>query len=134
MKLFYNETRVERMVQLKEIAMEDRRRCKRLDLDVSVQLERLDNKGLTTLRFLHVKVNDISKTGVGFYADQKLELGTYYDTKIQIWTKEVIDTVIELVRCEEADGSYHYGGVFIGMTETDALKIEIYQIFNELED
>ena len=39
--------------------MDDRRRCKRLDLDVSVQLERLDNEGLTTLRFLHVKVNDI---------------------------------------------------------------------------
>ena len=25
-----------------------------------------------------------------------------------------------------------YGGVFIGMTDTDALKIDIYQIFNEL--
>ncbi len=43
------------------VVMEERRRSKRLDLDVSVQLERLDTEGLTTLRFLHVKVFDISK-------------------------------------------------------------------------
>ena len=61
-----------------------------------------------------------------------LELHTYYDTKIQIWTKEVVDAVIEIVRCEEKEGVYHYGAVFIGMTDTDALKIDIYQIFNDL--
>ena len=32
---------------------------------------------------------------------------------------------------KKPDG-FHYGGVFIGMTDTDALKIDIYQIFNEL--
>jgi hypothetical protein len=32
----------------------------------------------------------------------------------------------------DKDGGYQYGGSFIGMTETDALKIDIYQIFNEL--
>lgn len=116
------------------VVMEERRRSKRLDLDVSVQLERLDTEGLTTLRFLHVKVFDISKTGIGFTADQELKAGTYYDAKVQIWTKEIIDTVIELVRVEEEDGKFNYGGIFVGMTETDALKIEIYQIFNELDD
>lgn len=112
--------------------MEERRRSKRLDLDVSVQLERLDTEGVTTLKYIHVDVVDLSKTGIGFVASQKLEAGTYYDAKLQIWTKETIDAVIEIVRVEEAVDSYRYGAVFIGMTETDALKIEIYQLFNEL--
>ena len=34
---------------------------KRLDLDVNVQLERLDEDGVTTLKFVHVDVTDISK-------------------------------------------------------------------------
>ena len=57
---------------------------------------------------------------------------SYYDAKIQIWTKEVVDAVIQIVRSEEKPDGFHYGGVFIGMTDTDALKIDIYQIFNEL--
>lgn len=112
--------------------MEERRRSKRLDLDVSVQLERLDTDGVTTLKFIHVDVVDVSKTGIGFAATQKLEAGTYYDMKLQIWTKEVIDAVVEIVRVEENENGYRYGAIFVGMTETNALKIEIYQLFNEM--
>lgn len=62
-----------------------------------------------------------------------MEVGTYYDTKIQIWTKEIVDAVVQIVRREELqDGMFKYGGMFIGMTDTDALKIDIYQIFNDV--
>jgi D-mannonate dehydratase len=112
--------------------MEEKRKHKRLDLDVNVQLERLDEEGITTLKYVHVEVTDISRSGIGFKSQQELETGTYYDAKVQIWTKEVIDAVIEIVRREDKDEGYQYGGIFIGMTETDALKIDIYQIFNDL--
>ena len=46
--------------------MEEKRKNKRLDLDVNVQLERLDEAGVTTLKFVHVDVTDISKSGIGF--------------------------------------------------------------------
>lgn len=112
--------------------MEEKRKHKRLDLDVNVQLERLDEEGVTTLKYVHVDVTDISRSGLGFNCKKELATGTYYDTKIQIWTKEVVDAVIEIVRSEETGDGYHYGAVFIGMTDTDALKIDIYQIFNDL--
>ena len=113
--------------------MDERRKHKRLDLDVSVQLERLDQDDITTLKFIHVVVTDISRSGIGFVSDQNLKVGTYYDTKIQIWTKEVVDAVIEIVRRDALpEGGYKYGCRFIGMTDTDALKIDIYQIFNDL--
>ncbi len=111
---------------------EERRRHKRLDLDVSVEIERLDDGGITTLKYATVQVVDISKSGMGFRSKEKLEVGSFYDVRLQIWTKEIINTVIEIVRRDEQeDGQFRYGSTFIGMTETDALKIEIYQIFNE---
>ncbi len=73
--------------------MEEKRKNKRLDLDVNVQLERLDEDGVTTLKFVHVDVTDISKSGIGFDCKKKLEINSYYDAKIQIWTKEVVDAV-----------------------------------------
>ena len=113
--------------------MDEKRRNKRLDLDVSVQLERLDEAGMTTLKYIHVDVTDISRSGLGFTSLQEMEVGTYYDTKIQIWTKEIVDAVVEIVRRDQQeDGIYKYGCVFIGMTDVDALKIDIYQIFNDL--
>lgn len=111
--------------------MEERRRCKRLDLDVSVELERLDQDGITTLKYAHVEVQDISKTGMGFHALQELEIGSLYNTRIQIWTKEIIESVVKIVRRDKKGDVYNYGAQFVGMTDTDALKIEIYQMFNE---
>lgn len=112
--------------------MEEKRKHKRLDLDVNVQLERLDEEGVTTLKYVHVDVTDISRSGMGFTCGKELEIGSYYDTRIQIWTKEVLDTVLEIVRREKKEDGFHYGAVFIGMTDTDALKIDIYQMFNDI--
>lgn len=114
--------------------MEEKRRNKRLDLNVVVQLERLDEKKPADTKFINVEVTDLSKAGIGFRTSQKLQIDTYYDTKIQIWTKEVIDAVIEIVRMnKDPDGIFHYGASFIGMTDADAIKIDIYNIFNEAE-
>ena len=112
--------------------MSEKRKHKRLDLDVSLQLDRLDEAGVTTLRFARVDVTDISRSGLGFISQAEMEIGSFYDTKIQIWTKEVLDVIIEIVRRENIDDKYKYGCIFIGMTEADALKIDIYQIFNDL--
>ena len=111
--------------------MEERRKHKRLDLEVMVELERLDEESVTTLKYVHVEVTDISRSGLGFKSKADLEIGSY--TRIQIWTKEVVDAVIEIVRRDALpEGGYKYGCRFIGMTDTDALKIDIYQIFNDL--
>ena len=106
--------------------MEERRKHKRLDLEVMVELERLDEESVTTLKYVHVEVTDISRSGLGFKSKADLEIGSYYDTRIQIWTKEVVDAVIEIVRRDALpEGGYKYGCRFIGMTDTDALKIDM---------
>jgi len=109
--------------------MQDRRKNKRLELDVSLQLERLNDGAVTTIKYIDVEIFDISKSGMGFTSKRELELGTFYDAKVQIWTKEVIEAVIEVVRCEKQGDRYVYGSVFIGLMDRDALKIQIYEMF-----
>ena len=58
--------------------------------------------------------------------------GVNYKKAVAQHKDKVVDAVIQIVRSEEKPDGFHYGGVFIGMTDTDALKIDIYQIFNEL--
>ena len=53
------------------------------------------------------------------------------NARVSIWTKETIDAVIEIVRSVKRGDMYEYGGVFVGMPEADAVKIEIYQLFEE---
>lgn len=51
--------------------MEEKRRYKRLELDVSIELERLDETGITIVKYSHADVVDISRSGIGFKAAQK---------------------------------------------------------------
>ena len=114
-----------------DTTMEEKRRSKRLDLEVTVQLERLAQGDITTVKLMKGDVSDLSSTGMGFISTVPLEIGTVYDTKIQIWTKEVIPAIIRIVRCERVEeGKYNCGATFVGLTESDQLKINIYQMLN----
>ncbi len=115
--------------------MEEKRRNKRLDINVRVEIERIDEENVTTVKYMEVKVVNISKTGLAFRVpDVEFEIGACFDAKIQIWTKETIDTIFKVVRMNQLEnGEYEYGCIFVGMTDTDALKIEIYQLFNDVE-
>jgi len=115
--------------------MQEKRKNKRLDLEVSVELERLDEEEhVTTIKFVHVDVTDISRAGIGFHSSKEMAANTFYNAKIQIWTKEIINAVVQIVRCvPDGEDGYQCGGVFVGMQESDALKIDIYAIFNDEE-
>ena len=115
--------------------MEEKRKNKRLDIDVKVEIERIDQDNITTVKYMEVEVVNISKTGLAFRVPEvEFEVGACFDARIQIWTKETIDTIFKVVRVNKLDdGIYEYGCIFVGMTDTDALKIEIYQLFNDVE-
>ena len=111
--------------------MEEKRKSRRLELDVSIELERLDQGAMTTLTMIHVDVTDLSSSGMGLNTSQPMDNGALYDTRIKIWTKEVIPAVIRIVRCEKiAENQYHCGATFVGLMSSDALKINIYSMLN----
>lgn len=108
----------------KGFAVDERRKCKRLDLESRILVKRLD--GGNSMDELTIDVNDISKSGIGFNCKKPLEIGAVYEAFITIWTKEVIHAFIEIVRIIKEPDTFSYGGIFIGMPEMDAARIEVY--------
>ncbi|RKI86631.1 PilZ domain-containing protein [bacterium 0.1xD8-71] len=105
--------------------MEERRKNRRLELSSRLLIKRLDQDG--GAKEVNIEVTDVSKTGVGFLSEEPLEIGSVYESFLTIWTKEVLHAFIEVIRMEKrADGRLFYGAIFIGMTETEASRIETY--------
>lgn len=114
---------------------QERRRSKRMDINVRIKLNSVRSKGdIRALKkeAFDVDVVNISKDGLAFQCKEKLELNTYYDTTVLLWTKEKIQTVIEVIRKEDrSDENTLYGCRFIGIMPADQLKIQIYEMVNE---
>ena len=104
--------------------MEEKRKSKRTELLSRLVIKRLDGSGVEEV---NIDVTDVSKTGVGFEADKPLTIGAVYETYLTIWTKEVLHAFVEIVRIEKRANRFAYGGIFIGMPEMDAARIETYQ-------
>lgn len=112
--------------------MEERRRNRRMDLEAKLMVKRLDSD---EKHAVVIDISDVSKTGVGFSAVEKLEIGSLYETHLTIWTKEVIHAFIQIVRIEmETPHSFNYGAVFVGMSELDTSRIAVYETISENEN
>ena len=105
--------------------MEERRRSQRRELKSKLLVKRL---GTDQKEEVGVDVKNVSKTGIGFYCDEVLNIGSVYEAFLTIWTKEVIHAFIEIVRIEKEDNTFEYGGLFIGMPEMDLQRIDVYNV------
>lgn len=110
--------------------MEERRRSKRTELRSKVLVKRLDSSNQEEIG---VEVKNVSRTGIGFYCDEILDMGAVYEAYLTIWTKEVIHAFIEIVRIEKEVDTYEYGGLFIGMPEFDLQRIDVFNVVNDAE-
>lgn len=107
----------------------ERRKNKRMDLESRLIIRRLDSN--EEPEEVAIEVIDVSKTGIGFNCTIPLEIGAVYEAYLTLWTKEVIHAFIEIVRIVKEDDVFKYGAIFIGMSEMDASRIEIYGTVND---
>lgn len=106
--------------------MEEKRKSRRIELVSKLIIKRLDKNNQDETSEVIIDVQDVSKTGVGFKCDTPLEIGAVYEAYLTIWTKEIIHAFVEIVRIAKEDHTFSYGGIFIGMPEMDAARIEVY--------
>lgn len=109
--------------------MEEKRKSRRIELVSKLIIKRLDGNGTDETSEVIIDVQNVSKTGVGFTCDVPLEIGAVYEAYLTIWTKEVIHAFVEIVRIAKEEKVFSYGGIFIGMPEMDAARIEVYDTF-----
>lgn len=115
--------------------MSERRKSKRMDINVTIKLNEL-RSGIVSeganKNEIEVAIVNISKDGLAFRTEEKLQLNTFYDANVVLWTKETIQTVIEIVRMENyGDEATLYGCRFIGVLPADQLKIQIYEMVQD---
>lgn len=107
--------------------MEEKRKAKRIILDGNLAMNRIDG---AKHELVPIQVIDVSKSGIGFECARELEMNSVYELDLTLWTKEVISTFVSVIRADLKGGRRIYGGTFVGLTEADACKIEIYDMFN----
>jgi len=107
--------------------MEEKRKAKRIPLEANLAMNRIDG-GKHDMA--PIQITDISKSGMGFECGRKLELGAVYEIELILWTKERIKTFITIIRSSENGSRTVYGATFVGLTEADSCKIDIYDMFN----
>lgn len=106
--------------------MEEKRKSRRMELVSKLIIKRLSGDGTDADSEVIIDVQNVSKTGVGFTCDTPLGIGSVYEAYLTIWTKEVIHAFVEIVRIAKEEKTFSYGGIFIGMPEMDAARIEVY--------
>jgi len=111
--------------------MEEKRKNKRFVLEAELEMERIDG---SKKKNIPVSVIDVSKTGMGFSCDEILEMNSVYKIKLKIWTGDIIDTFVNIIRFDNSNDDYIYGGVFIGMPDSDASKFAIYELFESAKE
>ena len=108
--------------------MDERRKKARTNLQAYLNLKNVRGDGVEEIM---ISVTNVSSTGIGFLCEEKLEMGTVYEGALTLWTKEVIPIFVNIVRIKELEAGYNYGGLFIGMPELYANKINLYQTVEE---
>ena len=110
--------------------MEERRKYRRMELISHLVMKNL--KG--TEEEVPIEVLNVSKTGIGFICENELNADTIHEAHLTIWMKENIHAFMEIVRIEKMDEKrYSYGAVFIGMSEMDSMRIEVFDTMGKME-
>lgn len=114
--------------------MEEKRRSRRHEIDLEIKLRRL-NGGLLEQNAEPetVELRNLSKSGLGFFSRKELEVGSFYDAKITLWTMESMNAMFEIVRCQPEGDGYVYGGMFLALPDTEAFRIDVYELFKNAE-
>lgn len=105
--------------------MEEKRHSQRSEMISKLMIKRLDSDEAG--EEVVINITDVSKGGVGFTCNKALEIGAVYESFLEIWTKEVLHTFLEIVRIEKNGDLYTYGSSFVGLPEMEAQRIATYQ-------
>lgn len=109
------------------IILNEKRKAKRIPLEGNLAMNRVDG-GRADI--VPVQIVDVSKSGIGFECARDLEISSVYEIELILWTKEKINCFINIIRCDAKANKKIYGATFVGLTEKDSCKIEIYDMFN----
>ncbi len=113
--------------------MEDRRKYRRMDIEVRVSMEELTVDDQPTGEKILVDVRDVSRNGLSFTCDKKLDMYACFAVEMSLWNGESMNTIVKIVRGNMVESGYEYGCIFVGLTDVDEFRIQVHEILQEYE-
>lgn len=107
----------------------DRRRYKRLPIELHLEVDEVFKQGNIVIKDLNAEVTvfDISKSGIGFISEADLPLNYYFRARINLGDGDFFCTVIQIVRADIRTNKKMYGAEFIGLAPFLADKVDKYE-------
>jgi len=99
--------------------MEERRKARRMKLESTITVRRIDS--------------GIDEEVTIVFCTEMLEVGSIYQSSIIIWTKEIIPVLLKIVREVDHGEKKFYGAEFMGLSEIDMFRIEVYEELEKSE-
>ncbi|WP_432401973.1 PilZ domain-containing protein [Wukongibacter sp. M2B1] len=109
--------------------MEDKRKSKRLPVNISLEIESLYQSGDKTFDGIKDKVTliNVSKTGIGLISEIELPIGYYFNAKITIDDEKMFYSVLRIVRNQKINNGFIVGCEFIGLADVLSDSIDEYE-------
>ena len=109
---------------------QENRKAKRISTHLKLKMEPFETGGEP----VEADVLNLSKGGLGFETKVPLPDNMFFKANLVLESKDSMETVIETIRHGETiDGRIQYGGRFVGLSESDQFKIEVFRLFAENE-
>lgn len=114
-----------------DIDMEEKRREKRLPIDIKLEVTSLFHQDNAIVENIDapIEVTDISKSGIGFRTGSILPVDYYFNARIQLGDNDsVLYTVVKILRVVKiSDTEFFYGCELVGMPSV------LHYMFDEYE-
>ncbi|SHJ76761.1 PilZ domain-containing protein [Paramaledivibacter caminithermalis] len=109
--------------------MEDRRKYKRLPVNIKLKIDSLYKTGDEAIRNIddEVIVINLSKTGIGFISKVQLPIDYYFNAKITIDEAKTFYSVLRIVRNQKINEGFIVGCEFVGLADVLSESIDEYE-------
>jgi len=109
--------------------MSEKRRAKRLPVDIVLQVESLFKQDYVKLNEVNetIEVTNISKSGIGFRCKSEMPLDFYFNAKITIDDEKFFYSVVKIIRKEQKGDHWYLGCEFVGLADVLTGCIDDYE-------
>ncbi|RKD22361.1 PilZ domain-containing protein [Caminicella sporogenes DSM 14501] len=109
--------------------MEDKRKFKRLPVNINLNIKSLYKCGDKTLNDINedVTVINISRSGIGFISKREFPIGYYFNAKVTIDEEKIFYSVLKIVRCQRINNGFTVGCEFVGLADILSEVVEDYE-------
>jgi len=108
--------------------MEERRRHNRFPLKLELTISKLFKQDSEMIPDINenIRIENISKSGIGFVCSRELPIDYYFDAKIYLTEDKHFFAVLKILRSKKIKEGYFIGCEFVGLADILSERVDLY--------